>query len=503
MPSGRVSQCAARAPGSAGAEPGRSRTCWRGAERRPGAGPRWRSRTGSPRRCPRRPSRSPARRPRCPVPLEPVSDRVGPGRTGRRRRRSSRSRSRRPAAPVWIEPVPAQPAPAPDARRARPTCAARWSGPPCSARWSPWSAAGRPHWPWTRPSPSPSTARTACCTPTPTTWPACWPRRASRRPRRTGSRRRCPPTWSTATASSCSAPACSPWSRAGPSARCGPPPARSSEALAGLGRARPPRADVGRPGRGHPAGRHVAASCGCRARSRSPTAPGSRSRSPPRPARWPGCSPSAASSSARTTSCRRPGDARLTDGQHRAGGAQRRRRGRRDQADHGARAGHRGPRAGPRPEGRGRAGQGRRADRGHAGLDAERQGGPPRADPGRRQHPAAAPGGPARHQRRAGRREARRSRQAPTVSDGSTWDKLAKCEATGNWSINTGNGYYGGLQFDAGTWKAYGGTQVRAAAAPGQPRRADRGGVQGPRRPRRLRRLAGLLQQARPAALSP
>ena len=35
---------------------------------------------------------------------------------------------------------------------------------------------------------------------------------------------------------------------------------------------------------------------------------------------------------------------------------------------------------------------------------------------------------------------------------------LAKCEATGNWAINTGNGYYGGLQFDAGTWRAYGGT---------------------------------------------
>ncbi len=49
--------------------------------------------------------------------------------------------------------------------------------------------------------------------------------------------------------------------------------------------------------------------------------------------------------------------------------------------------------------------------------------------------------------------------QAPAVSDGSVWDRLAQCEATGNWSINTGNGYYGGLQFDAGTWRAYGGTQ--------------------------------------------
>jgi uncharacterized protein YabE (DUF348 family) len=48
--------------------------------------------------------------------------------------------------------------------------------------------------------------------------------------------------------------------------------------------------------------------------------------------------------------------------------------------------------------------------------------------------------------------------QAPAISDGSVWDQLANCEATGNWAINNGNGYYGGLQFDAGTWRAYGGT---------------------------------------------
>ncbi|MEU6593063.1 transglycosylase family protein [Streptomyces sp. NPDC046881] len=38
------------------------------------------------------------------------------------------------------------------------------------------------------------------------------------------------------------------------------------------------------------------------------------------------------------------------------------------------------------------------------------------------------------------------------------WDKVAQCESGGNWSINTGNGYYGGLQFSASTWAAYGGT---------------------------------------------
>ena len=42
---------------------------------------------------------------------------------------------------------------------------------------------------------------------------------------------------------------------------------------------------------------------------------------------------------------------------------------------------------------------------------------------------------------------------------GSTvWDALARCESGGNWAINTGNGYYGGLQFNVGTWRAYGGT---------------------------------------------
>jgi uncharacterized protein YabE (DUF348 family) len=48
---------------------------------------------------------------------------------------------------------------------------------------------------------------------------------------------------------------------------------------------------------------------------------------------------------------------------------------------------------------------------------------------------------------------------APQIGDTAVWDKLAKCEAGGNWAINTGNGYYGGVQFDASTWRAYGGGQ--------------------------------------------
>jgi resuscitation-promoting factor RpfB len=41
--------------------------------------------------------------------------------------------------------------------------------------------------------------------------------------------------------------------------------------------------------------------------------------------------------------------------------------------------------------------------------------------------------------------------------DSSVWDSLAQCESGGNWAINTGNGYYGGLQFNLGTWQSYGG----------------------------------------------
>jgi LysM repeat protein len=45
-----------------------------------------------------------------------------------------------------------------------------------------------------------------------------------------------------------------------------------------------------------------------------------------------------------------------------------------------------------------------------------------------------------------------------TAAPVSTWDALAQCESTGNWSINTGNGYYGGLQFSPTTWRAFGGS---------------------------------------------
>ncbi|MCV6967791.1 resuscitation-promoting factor RpfA [Mycobacterium intermedium] len=53
--------------------------------------------------------------------------------------------------------------------------------------------------------------------------------------------------------------------------------------------------------------------------------------------------------------------------------------------------------------------------------------------------------------------------QASAATD-AEWDAVARCESGGNWSINTGNGYYGGVQFAAGTWAAHGGTQYAPSA---------------------------------------
>jgi LysM repeat protein len=50
------------------------------------------------------------------------------------------------------------------------------------------------------------------------------------------------------------------------------------------------------------------------------------------------------------------------------------------------------------------------------------------------------------------------SPQRSAAVGGSVWDRLAQCESGGNWSINTGNGYSGGLQFAPGTWRANGGS---------------------------------------------
>jgi uncharacterized protein YabE (DUF348 family) len=58
------------------------------------------------------------------------------------------------------------------------------------------------------------------------------------------------------------------------------------------------------------------------------------------------------------------------------------------------------------------------------------------------------------------------ARSAANFAGGSSvWDRLAGCEAGGNWAINTGNGYYGGLQFNLGTWHANGGSGLPSDAS--------------------------------------
>ena len=53
---------------------------------------------------------------------------------------------------------------------------------------------------------------------------------------------------------------------------------------------------------------------------------------------------------------------------------------------------------------------------------------------------------------------------APAAAAGHDWTGVAQCESGGNWSINTGNGYYGGLQFSSSTWLGHGGGQFAPRA---------------------------------------
>lgn len=70
--------------------------------------------------------------------------------------------------------------------------------------------------------------------------------------------------------------------------------------------------------------------------------------------------------------------------------------------------------------------------------------------------------------------------QATAATDGE-WDQVARCESGGNWSINTGNGYLGGLQFTQSTWAAHGGGEFAPSAQlPDRTRHAD-GSVSSPR----------------------
>jgi hypothetical protein len=54
--------------------------------------------------------------------------------------------------------------------------------------------------------------------------------------------------------------------------------------------------------------------------------------------------------------------------------------------------------------------------------------------------------------------------EVPPVTNGARWDAIAGCESGNNWAINTGNGYYGGVQFDQNTWERNGGLRYAQRA---------------------------------------
>jgi hypothetical protein len=90
--------------------------------------------------------------------------------------------------------------------------------------------------------------------------------------------------------------------------------------------------------------------------------------------------------------------------------------------------------------------------------EAARQAAAAQAELARREAEAKAQEQAARQASRDAAREAEaRPQVAPPVDSGSVWDALAGCESGGNWAINTGNGYYGGLQFSLSSWQAVGG----------------------------------------------
>lgn len=62
------------------------------------------------------------------------------------------------------------------------------------------------------------------------------------------------------------------------------------------------------------------------------------------------------------------------------------------------------------------------------------------------------------HQQSSSHQSGSSSRSSGSVAGGSVWDRLAQCESGGNWNTNTGNGFYGGLQFTQSSWSAAGGS---------------------------------------------
>ncbi len=78
--------------------------------------------------------------------------------------------------------------------------------------------------------------------------------------------------------------------------------------------------------------------------------------------------------------------------------------------------------------------------------------------------PGTAPAAPASAPQAGPAAPAQAATPVPASSDGVNWSAIAACESGGDWSTDTGNGFYGGLQFTEQTWLAYGGGQYASSA---------------------------------------
>ena len=117
-----------------------------------------------------------------------------------------------------------------------------------------------------------------------------------------------------------------------------------------------------------------------------------------------------------------------------------------------------GPASGTAPEERRFAGE---AGKGESAKPAPEESAPAKPAPAK---PAPEKPAPEKVPEQSAPEKAAPEKAEPEKAAGGSWDALAECESSGDWSISTGNGYHGGLQFDKGTWSDFGGTAYAPTA---------------------------------------
>ena len=122
-----------------------------------------------------------------------------------------------------------------------------------------------------------------------------------------------------------------------------------------------------------------------------------------------------------------------------------------------------GPASGTAPEERRFAGE---AGKGESAKPAPEESAPAKPAPAKPAPAKPAPEKPAPEKvpEQSAPEKAAPEKAEPEKAAGGSWDALAECESSGDWSISTGNGYHGGLQFDKGTWSDFGGTAYATTA---------------------------------------